>query len=104
MLDPTRGYGARSALQGIPKVAVLLTDGRSNLYRIDEVAPLLRNSGVQVYTVGIGNIYVPELQFIASDPDNLHVFLLNSYTDAPNFVDFLSFTACDCKCVLISLL
>ena len=48
-----------------------------------------------MYTVGIGNIYLPELQFIASDPDPLHVFLLNSYNDAPAFVDFLSFTTCD---------
>ena len=45
--------------------------------------------------MGIGNIYLPELQFIASDPDPLHVFLLNSYNDAPAFVDFLSFTTCD---------
>ena len=48
-----------------------------------------------MYTVGIGNIYLPELQFIASDPDRDHVFLLNSYSDAPAFVDFLSFTTCD---------
>jgi hypothetical protein len=48
-----------------------------------------------VYTVGIGNIYLPELQFIASDPDPLHVFLLDSYSDAPSFVDFLSFTTCN---------
>ena len=54
ILNPSRGYGARPFSLGIPKVAVLLTDGRSNLYPIHEIAPLLRNSGVQVITIIIG--------------------------------------------------
>ena len=49
----------------------------------------------QVYTVGIGNVYLPELLFIASDPDSNHVFLLDSFDDASGFVDLLRFTACD---------
>ncbi len=53
---------------------------------------------LQVYAVGIGNVYLDELRFIASDPDIDHVFVLNSFNDAPDFVDFLSFTACDSKC------
>ncbi len=53
---------------------------------------------LQVYAVGIGNIYLDELRFIASDPDIDHVFVLNSFNDAPKFVDFLSFTACDSEC------
>ena len=40
---------------------------------------------------------MPELRFIASDPDVQHVFLLNSFNDAANFVDLLSFTTCDSK-------
>lgn len=56
-----------------------------------------------MYTVGIGNVYLNELKFIASDPDPLHVFLLNSFKDAPNFVDFLSFTACDSKAYIVCL-
>ena len=95
VLDPTRDYGARPLSNGIPRIAVLLTDGRSNLYSIIEFATNLRRSGVLVYTVGIENIYLPELRFIASDPDPLHVFLLDSFNDAAGFVDFLSFTTCD---------
>ena len=48
-----------------------------------------------MYTVGIGDIHLPELKFIASDPDNQHVFLLNSFSSAQSFVDFLSITTCD---------
>lgn len=77
------------------RVAVLLTDGRSNILPITQFADSLRLFGVQVYTVGIANVYLSELQFIASDPDELHVFLLDSFNDASGFVDFLSFTTCD---------
>ena len=51
--------------------------------------------------MGVGDIYLPELRFIASDPDQQHVFLLNSFNDAQGFVDLLSFTTCDSKCGII---
>ena len=49
MLDPTLSYGARPFSDGIPKVAVLLTDGRSNQIPITQRANALRSFGVQVY-------------------------------------------------------
>ena len=97
ILNPDNLRGARPRDEGIPRIAVLVTDGRSNILPIDTVAEDLRGSGVQVYTVGIANVYLPELQFIASDPDCLHVFLLDSFNDAEKFVDFLSYTACEGK-------
>ena len=48
MLDPELAYGARPFSNGIPKVAVLITDGRSNQLPITERADALRNFGVQV--------------------------------------------------------
>jgi hypothetical protein len=100
MMDPLQNYGARPFADGIPKVAVLLTDGRSNQLPIINRANALRNFGVQVYTVGIGDVYLPELQFIASDPDDQHVFLLHSFNNAQSFVDFLSITTCDAPAVV----
>ena len=41
-------YGARPESLGIPRIAVLITDGRSNLNPIEPHATLLRLSGVQV--------------------------------------------------------
>ena len=72
-------------------------DGRSNRGNLNAAAPALRNSGVQVYAVGIGNIDVNELRLISSDPDDDHVFILSSFLDAAGFVDFLSVTTCDSK-------
>lgn len=48
MLDPGREYGARPFSDGVPKVAVLLTDGRSNQISIIDRANNLRKFGVQV--------------------------------------------------------
>ena len=50
-----------------------------------------------MYTVGVGNIYLNELLYIASDPDVDHVFLLRSYRDADTFVDFLGASLCESK-------
>ena len=49
MMDPELDYGARPFSNGIPKVAVLITDGRSNQLPITDRANALRDFGVQVY-------------------------------------------------------
>jgi len=87
--------GARPLSAGIPRVVVLLTDGRSNTYSITQPAINLQAAGVSVYSIGIGNYYLNELLFIASDPDSDHVFLLESYTDAAFFTQLLRGTTCD---------
>ncbi len=94
--DPSSS-GARPASAGIPRVVVLITDGRSNVYSITQPAIDLRAAGVTVYSIGIGNYNLDELLFIASDPDSDHVFLLQSYTDAAFFTQLLRGTTCDSK-------
>ena len=95
--NPDNNRGARPASNGIPKVAILITDGKSNRFPLTYAVPYLKSIGVQVYALGIANPDVAELQFIASDPDSNHVFLLNSYNDAAGFVDFLRIQTCDSK-------
>jgi len=89
--------GARPLSAGIPRVVVLITDGRSNHYYVDDQALYLRQTGATIYSVGIANYDIDELNLIASDPDSDHVFLLQSYTDAASFVQLLSGTTCDSK-------
>lgn len=48
MMDPGRQYGARPFSEGVPRIAVLVTDGRSNVFSISKAAPALRDFGVQV--------------------------------------------------------
>ena len=74
-----------------------VVDGKTNRYEghLPFAAPALKAAGVQVYSVGIGNIDIAELQLISSDPDDEHVFILSSFRDAAGFVDFLSVTTCE---------
>lgn len=97
LLNPSNNFGARSNSEGVPKIGVLITDGRSNRFTLRYAAPALKAAGVQVYAVGIANYDLDELRLISSDPDNEHVFLLNSFNDAAGFVDFLSVTTCESK-------
>jgi uncharacterized protein YegL len=66
------------------KLIVLLTDGQSNT-NTDQLAPELaaaKSAGIEFFVVGIGTnqqINVAELNQIASDPDNTHVFRVSTF-------------------------
>jgi len=96
--------GARPVTAGIPRVVVLITDGRSNHFPITIPARDLLATGVTVYTIGVGNVYTPELNQIASDPDDDHSFLLRSFNDAAAFVELLSGTTCNSTCTITDVL
>ena len=78
-------------------LSLLCTDGKSNRGNINSAVSAIRATSIQVYAIGIGNINRDELQLIASDPDDEHVFILSNYLDAAGFVDILSVTTCDSK-------
>ena len=63
-----------SARKGVPNIALVITDGKS---KDDVSAPSqdLRDSGVTVFSVGIGKNYdLKELQEMATNPDSQHTF------------------------------
>ena len=97
LFNDSSSSGARPVSAGIPRVVVLITDGRSNIYNITQPAIDLQAAGVTVYSIGIGNYDIDELRFIASDPHADHVFLLESYTAAVFFTQVLRGTTCDSK-------
>ena len=97
LFNDSSSSGARPVSAGIPRVVVLITDGRSNRYSITQPAIDLHAAGVTVYSIGIGNYDIDELRFIASDPHADHVFLLESYTAAVFFTQVLRGTTCDSK-------
>ena len=68
--------GARSADVAIPRVAVVITDGQSNVNASLTIpsALALREDKVTVYSVGVGNrINMNELRAIASSPENVRL-------------------------------
>ncbi len=76
----TEERGAREGRFGIPRVAVVITDGRSNVNQSETIpsAQRLHNDSVIVFGVGVGRrINMNELQAIASAPQ--YMVLLNSF-------------------------
>jgi len=79
----TEEHGARPLKAGHPRVAVVLTDGKSNSPAKTVVSALKTHSAdITVIAVGVGKgVDVEELEVIASDPICLHLTLLKSFTE-----------------------
>ncbi|XP_078236333.1 matrilin-1 [Pogona vitticeps] len=66
----TPSSGARP---GVPKVAIVFTDGRSQDY-INDAAKKAKELGYKMFAVGVGNAVEDELREIASEPVAEHYF------------------------------
>ena len=74
----TERNGARPAARGIQRVAILLTDGRSQDYVL-EPSKAAAKAGIRMFAVGIGEALKVELEEIAAEPKNAHVFHVTDF-------------------------
>ena len=89
--------GVRPKELGVPRVLVLLTDGRTSSGTDSIIQPsnLLRNEGVNIFVIRIDpNINENELEIIASDPDSDHVILLKSFEEINTLVENIQEASC----------
>ncbi|XP_028394866.1 deleted in malignant brain tumors 1 protein-like [Dendronephthya gigantea] len=88
------GNGAREP--EYKKVLIILTDGRSSSGQVGGPARKLKNSGVVIFSVGIGSgLSLPELQEMASDPVDHHVITLNNFTQLAGLAEEMSSKTCN---------
>ncbi|KAK5852560.1 hypothetical protein PBY51_006413 [Eleginops maclovinus] len=76
------------------KIGVLITDGKSQ----DEIvftSQNLRDSGIELYAVGVKNADEGELRTIASDPDDIHMYNVNDFKFLVDIVDELTVNLCN---------
>ncbi|KAG8572802.1 hypothetical protein GDO81_012168 [Engystomops pustulosus] len=80
MLDNhfTESAGGR-AKDGVPQIAVVITDGQSQ-DNIKEPATRVKDLGITLYAIGIKEALLTELNEIASDPDDRHVYNVADFT------------------------
>ncbi|XP_061443604.1 collagen alpha-6(VI) chain-like [Rhineura floridana] len=64
--------------EGVPQIAIVITDGQAQ-DRIDEPAKEIKSAGITLYAVGIKDAVLSELQEIASDPDEMHVYSVEDF-------------------------
>lgn len=83
----------RGSRRGVQKVAVVITDGKSQ-DSVSEAAVMFRRTGVTIYAIGIKDANQDELVEIASHPPSSHVFKLNSFTELKALKQSLQKTLC----------
>ncbi|XP_039379147.1 collagen alpha-6(VI) chain-like isoform X2 [Mauremys reevesii] len=66
--------------EGVPQIAVVITDGQAQ-DNIQEPAKEIKDAGITLYAIGIKGASLVELQEIASDPDDKHVYEVEDFTD-----------------------
>ncbi|XP_060947388.1 collagen alpha-1(XII) chain [Limanda limanda] len=79
---------------GSRKIGVLITDGKSQ----DEIvfsSQNLRDSGIELYAIGVKNADENELRSIATDPDEIHMYNVNDFKFLTDIVDDLTNNLCN---------
>ncbi|KAG7469864.1 hypothetical protein MATL_G00133270 [Megalops atlanticus] len=69
--------GSRAS-KGVPQYAVVITDGQSQ-DNVKQQAEKVKRRGITVYAIGIKDAVLDELQDIASDPDEKHVYSVSDF-------------------------
>ena len=84
-------------LEGVPKIAVVVTDGFSNnKFSTLAAAKALLESGVTVFAVGVGNnLDIQELIAMASEPNCKHLFVLSNFNEFDAFVNQIEQSVCE---------
>ena len=86
--------GLRPEEDGLPRILVVLTDGRSS-GNVSRPAMNISNNNIVVYAIGIGNYDIVQLNEIATSPSESHVIELNSFTDLADFASTLTASTCN---------
>ncbi len=74
----TSGNGARPTNQGVPRIAIVITDGVSNSYSATvSSAMAMHNAGIIGFGIGIAGANVNELNAIASKTPDYVAFISN---------------------------
>ncbi|XP_061459649.1 matrilin-2 isoform X2 [Rhineura floridana] len=71
--------GARPLSQNVPRVIMIVTDGRPQ-DPVADVAAKARNSGILIFAIGVGRVDMNTLKSIGSQPYSDHVFLVANFS------------------------
>lgn len=91
--------GARPQAKGVQRVAILLTDGRSQDYVL-EPSQAAAKAGIRMFAVGIGEALKEELEEIAATPKNAHVFHVTDFNAIDKIRGRLRRRLCESKSVV----
>ena len=94
----TEEQGARPAALLIPRIAMVVTDGRPQ-DTVEEVAAEARRAGVQIFAIGVGRVDMKTLQAIGSQPHSEHVYLVANFSRIQTLNSVFQSKLCGGECL-----
>ena len=83
--------GLRPEVDGVPRILIVLTDGRSSgTLRVP--AQNVRDQNIVIYAIGVANYDLEQLKIVASSES--HVYTLDTFTDLETFISTLTSSTC----------
>uniref|UniRef100_A0A3B4BDD7 VWFA domain-containing protein n=1 Tax=Periophthalmus magnuspinnatus TaxID=409849 RepID=A0A3B4BDD7_9GOBI len=85
--------GARPEELLIPRIAMVVTDGRPQ-DEVEEVAAQARQAGIQIFAIGVGRVDMNTLKAIGSEPHSEHVHLVANFSQMETLISVFQSKLC----------
>uniref|UniRef100_A0A8C2WXH2 Matrilin 2 n=1 Tax=Cyclopterus lumpus TaxID=8103 RepID=A0A8C2WXH2_CYCLU len=89
----TEEEGARPADLLIPRIAMVVTDGRPQ-DTVEEIAAQARQAGIQIFAIGVGRVDMNTLKAIGSEPHSEHVHLVANFSQIETLISVFQSKLC----------
>ncbi|KAM6909716.1 matrilin-2-like [Xenentodon cancila] len=89
----TGDQGARPMSLHIPRIAMIVTDGRPQ-DTVEEVAAQARQAGIQIFAIGVGRVDMNTLKAIGSEPHSEHVYLVANFSQIETLISVFQSKLC----------
>ncbi|XP_075897101.1 matrilin-4-like isoform X2 [Nelusetta ayraudi] len=77
--------GARPEYLRIPRIAMIVTDGRPQ-DEVEEIAAQARQAGIQIFAIGVGRVDMNTLKTMGSEPHTEHVHLVANFSQMETLI------------------
>ncbi|KAM7420197.1 hypothetical protein PAMA_014752 [Pampus argenteus] len=85
--------GARPANLHIPRISMIVTDGRPQ-DTVEEVAAEARQAGIRIFAIGVGRVEMKTLKAIGSEPHSQHVHLVANFSQIESLISVFQSKLC----------
>ncbi|CAB1334172.1 unnamed protein product [Coregonus sp. 'balchen'] len=89
----TEPEGARPTDMHIPRIAMIVTDGRPQ-DTVEEVSAQARQAGIQIFAIGVGRVDMNTLRAIGSEPHSEHVYLVGNFSQIETLTSVFQSNLC----------
>uniref|UniRef100_A0A3B5MK58 VWFA domain-containing protein n=1 Tax=Xiphophorus couchianus TaxID=32473 RepID=A0A3B5MK58_9TELE len=99
-VELTEEQGARPKSLQIPRIAMIVTDGRPQ-DTVEEIAAEAREAGIQIFAIGVGRVEMKTLKAIGSEPHSEHVHLVANFSQIETLISVFKSKLCADMCKVV---